>query len=168
MNQLIYAIAYVVSSTTNNFNDKNPKPNKCKKPKWREKIEREAGNFRGEVSILKELSKGVSVKTRKARAVIRKYNLSSEQTRIPEIKETLKQKIQFKVQRIRRYEKRTKLFRQNIFLDDPKRLYREIGKETIKVKDIPSEHEIRNFWSNIWSNDKGFNADAEWTDRVAD
>jgi len=169
MNQLIYATAYVVSSQTNNFKDKKSKPNNCKKPKWREKIEREIDHFRGEISILEELSKGVSVKSRKARKVIRKYNLSSEQTRIPEIKETLKQKLQLKDQRIRRYEKRTKFFRQNkIFKDDPKRLYREISKKTIEVKDIPSENEIRNVWGNIWSNDKGFNADAEWSDRVAE
>ena len=46
MNQLIYATAYVVSSQTNNFKDKKSKPNNCKKPKWREKIEREIGHFR--------------------------------------------------------------------------------------------------------------------------
>ena len=110
LNQLIYATAYVVSSQINKYNDKKPRPNKCKKPKWRGKIEREIEQFRGEISILEELSKGVSVKTRKARKVIRKFNLSSEKTRIPEIKETLKQKIQLKAQKIRRYEERIKFF----------------------------------------------------------
>ena len=74
-------------------NNRKPKTNICKKPKWKEKIEREIENFRGEISILDELSKGVAVKTRKTRKVIRKYKLSPEQTKIPEIKETLKQKI---------------------------------------------------------------------------
>ena len=121
------------------------------------------------MSFLEELLKGLAVKTRKARKVIRDYKLSPEQTKISEIKETLKQKIQLKAQRIRRYEKRTKFFRQNIlFKDDPKRLYREIGKQTIVVNDIPSENEINNFWSSIWSNDKSFNADAEWIDKVAE
>ena len=36
------------------------------------------------------------------------------------------------------------------------------------MKNIPSENEIRNFWRNIWSNDKDFNAGAEWIDRVAE
>ena len=82
---LIYATAYVVSSKTNNFKDKKPKPNEFKKPKWRERVEREIEHFREELSILEELSKGASVKTRKARKVICKYNLSSEPTRSPEI-----------------------------------------------------------------------------------
>ena len=74
-----------------------------------------------------------------------------------------------KAKRIRRYEKRTKFFRQNkSFKDDPKRLYREISKQTIEVNDIPSENEIKNCWSSIWSNDKGFNADAEWINKVAE
>ena len=167
LNQLIYATACVVNPKTNN--NSKPKTNKCKKPKWKEKIEREIEYFRGEISILEELSKGVAVKTRNARKVIRKYKLSPEQTKIPEITETLKQKIQLKAHRIRRYEKRTKFFRQNkLFKDDPKRLYREIDKQTIEVNDIPSENEIKNFWSSIWSNDKGFNADAEWINKVAE
>ena len=36
------------------------------------------------------------------------------------------------------------------------------------MNDIPSENEIKNFWSSIWSNHKGFNADAEWIDKVAE
>ena len=148
LNQLIYAIACVVNPKTNN--NSKPKAKICKKPKWKEKIEREIEYFRGEISILEELSKGVAVKTRKARKVIQKYKVSPEQTKIPEITETLKQKVQLKAQRIRKYEKRTKFFRQNrLFKDDPKRLYREIGKQTIEVNDIPSENEIKNFWSSI-------------------
>ena len=46
-NQLVYATAYVVSYQTNNYKNKKPGPNKCKKPKWREKIEREIEHFRG-------------------------------------------------------------------------------------------------------------------------
>ena len=166
LNQLIYATAYVVREKTNN--NSKYKPKKCKKPKWKEKIEKEIEYFTGEISILEELSKGVSVKTRKARKFLPKYNLSPEQTKIPEIKETLKQN-SIEANRIRRYEKRTKFFRQNkMFKDDPKRLYREIGKQTIVVNDIPSKNKIKNVWSNILSNDKGFNADAEWIDRVAE
>ena len=78
LNQLIYAVAYVISSKTNNNKDKKHKLNKRKKPKWREKIESEIENFRGEISILKEISKGVSVKALRARKVIRKYDSSPE------------------------------------------------------------------------------------------
>ena len=131
MSQLLYATAYVVSSKTNNIQDKKSISNRCKKPTWREKIEREIEHFRGEISILEELSKGVSVKTSKAKKV-RKYNSSPEQTRVSEVKETLKQKFHLKAQRIRRFEKRTKFFRQNKMIkDDPKRLYRKFDKQSI-------------------------------------
>ena len=36
------------------------------------------------------------------------------------------------------------------------------------VNDIPSINEIKNFWSSIWSNDKGSYADAEWINKVAE
>ena len=85
--------------------------------------------------------KGVAVKTRKTRKVIRKYTLSPERTKISEIQETLKHKIQRKANGICRYEKRDKFFRRKkLFKDDPERLYREIGRQTIEVKNIPSEN----------------------------
>ena len=44
------------------------------------------------------------------------------------LKETLKQKIQLKAQRMRRYEKRAKFYRQNsAFKFDKKKFYRELG-----------------------------------------
>ena len=38
LNQLVYATAYVVSSQTNNYKDTKHRPNKCKNPKWRERL----------------------------------------------------------------------------------------------------------------------------------
>ena len=108
----------MVSPKTNN--NSNPETNNYKKPNWKEKIDREIEHFRAEISIQEELSKGVAVITRKARKVVRKYTLSPERTKIPEIQETLKHKIQWKAQGICRYEKRDKFFRQKkLFKDDP-------------------------------------------------
>jgi len=68
-------------------------------------IEKEIENFRREISILDELQKDNGKQSRKARKVIRKYKiLSKEQIRT--IKEELKQKLQVKAQRLRRYDKR--------------------------------------------------------------
>ena len=62
------------------------------------------------------------------------------------IKEIVKQKMQLKPQRLRRYEKRNKLYHQNlIFRRDVKKLYRETGKETITVDDAPLIEEIEDF-----------------------
>ena len=57
--------------------------------------------------------------------------------------ETLKQQIQAKAQRIRRFEKRSRFFRQNkIFKEDAKKLYREMGKKKMDVNKPPAIEEI--------------------------
>ena len=65
----------------------------------------------------------------------------------PPLKETLKQKILLKGQRIRRYEKRTKLYRQNnTFKLDKKKLYRELRSKQVNVEKPPTRNEIEIFW----------------------
>lgn len=58
-----------------------------------QKIQREIEAFRGELSILEELSRGTKVKMRKEIKLKRKYNLPSEND-IPTAKKRIKQKIQ--------------------------------------------------------------------------
>ena len=48
---------------------------------------------------------------------------------------------------------------------DAKKFYRQLGKETIEIKDPPETQEVETFWKNIWSNKKGFDADAVWITR---
>ena len=48
------------------------------------------------------------------------------------LKETLKQKIQLKAQRMRRYDKRSKFYQQNnTFKMNKKKFYRELGKTQV-------------------------------------
>ena len=55
------------------------------------------------------------------------------------LKETLKQKIQLKAQRMRRYDKRSKFYRQNnTFKMDKRKFYRELGKPQATVEKPPS------------------------------
>ena len=122
----------------------------------------EIESFRREISILEELQKDNGEKSGKARKVIRKYKILSKE-QIPTIKEELKQKLQVRAQRLRRFDKCQKFFRQNkIFETDAKKFYREIGKETISVEAVPSEEQIREFWNSIWGKEKRFNEKAEW------
>ena len=66
--------------------------------------------------------------------------------------------MQLKAQRLSRYEKRNTFYSQNvIFKRDGKNFYREIGKETITVNVAPSIEEVKDFWKDIWSEEKGFN-----------
>ena len=64
------------------------------------------------MSRLDELIRGVKVKSRILKKMKKKYKMKKLDD-LTLLKETLKQKIQFKVQRMRRYEKRTNFYRQN-------------------------------------------------------
>ena len=78
--------------------------------------------MRGEMSILSKIERNKDPKTRKARKVIRKYKITSA-IDIPSIKEKLKQKIQVKAHRERRFDKRNTFYRQNkIFHTDAKKI----------------------------------------------
>ena len=54
--------------------------------------------------------------------------------------------MQLKAQRLRRYEKRNKFYRQNVvFKTNAKKFYGEIGKETINVDDAVSIEDSKVF-----------------------
>ena len=78
----------------------------------RESGERYVQNKRSDLSILTEIQNKSEVKPRKQRKIKRRYNIKKMED-IPDVKEKLKQHIQAKAQRIRRYEKRGKQFKQN-------------------------------------------------------
>ena len=121
--------------------------------------------MRGELSIITEVEKGNDVKTRRGRKIRKKYNFNDKNSLLT-AKEILKQKISLKSQRLRRYEKRVKFYRQNrIFKTDAKKLYREIGNQTIEVKKTPNMKDVENFWKTVWCGDKGFNENALWLEK---
>ena len=83
-------------------------------------------------------------------------------------KESLKQQVQAKAQRLRRYTKRANFFRQNkTFRDNAKKLYRELGKKAITIQNPPSLVEVETFWSRIWENNKTHNDAAHWIQEQA-
>ena len=118
--------------------------------------------MRGEMSILRKIERNKDRKTRKARKVIGKYKITNV-IDIPSIKEELKQKIQVKAQRERRFDKRNKCYRQNkVFQTDANKFYREIGKTQVMVKETPPIGSIEKFWKGIWGEKKTCNMSVGW------
>ena len=103
MNKLTYSTAKAITERCG-MKKKSRNRTNHKQPAWKRKIQEEIEAFRGELSILEDLSKGVNVKTRKGQKVKRKYKLQNEND-ITTAKEKIKQKVQVKAQRIRRFEK---------------------------------------------------------------
>jgi len=155
LNELLYSAGKVLQEKCGmKLQKKRRNTRGTNKPKWQLKIEKEIEAFRREISLCEELQKDKEIRSGNAKKITRKYKIVSK-SQIPSIKEELKQKLQVKAQRLRRYEKRSKFFRQNkIFETDAKKFYREISKSSISVKKIPSEEEVQEFWSKIWGSEK--------------
>ena len=111
---------------------------------------------------MKELQKGSNVKNTKADKIKKKFGIKN-QDNTAKTKESLKQEVQAKAQRLRRYTKRAIFFRQNkTFRDNARKLYRELGKKAITIQNPPSLVEVETFWSKIWENSKTHNDAAHW------
>ena len=166
LNDLTYATA---KAATTNIGVKIKKGNRSKHhnqpPKWKRKLQKEIDSLRAEISILDEISKGTHVKTKKSKILVKKHNIIDTSS-LDNAKEKTKQIMQLKAQRLRRYDKRSKFFRQNkVFNNDAKRFYREIGKNTISVDNPPEAEEVKDFWNNIWGEERSFNEEATWIKR---
>ena len=78
----------------------------------------------------------------------------------------IKQKKHLKAQRMRRYEKRSKFYKQNmIFKTDANKFYRKAGKEKILIREAPPIENV-DYWKAVWSNGKQFNKNAEWVETI--
>ena len=169
LNELMYAAGKVIQEKCGlSIKRKKNTTKTNRKPKWQVKIDKEIETFRREISLLEELQSDKEIRSKKAIKVLRKYKIE-QKDQIPSIREELKQKLQVKAQRLHRFDKRNKFFRQNkIFETDAKKFYREIGKNTISVEEIPSEERVREFWESIWGNVKTHKEDAEWIRKLKD
>ena len=105
MNELTYSTAKAITERCG-MKKKNRNRTSHKQPAWKRKIQQEIETFRGEIPKLEDLSKGISVKTRKGRKVKRKNKLQNVND-ITITKGRIKQIILVKAQSITRFEKRT-------------------------------------------------------------
>ncbi len=102
---------------------------------------------------------------KKVSMLYRKYNIT-DRNMLQSIDEELKQKVQCKAQRIRRYEKRNNFFIQNRnFKENTKKFYRDISKKHSDVLNPPNKEDLEQFWKPIWENEKSYNEEAEWINR---
>lgn len=104
----------------------------------------------------------------KSKQLERKLNIKDKED-ILTTKEKLKQKIQAKAQRMRRYEITKTFFRQNmIFKENGKKFYRELSKKKIEANELPTIEEVQEFWSTIWEDEKMDNEETHWIQEQQD
>ena len=136
-------------------------------PPWKQRLQRQIEDLRGDVSIITEYLNNNNNKKklqRKLNRIIKKHKIPSNGKKdLTAAKEYLKQRIQAKAQRVRRYSKRTEQYRQNkIFKEDAKKFYRSLGKKNIEVEKPPDAEENKQFWQNILEEEVIHNENAEW------
>jgi hypothetical protein len=115
INNLIYAAVTIITETVN-------EPSKGGKniKTWKIRMQRQISNWRKEISILAETGTG-SDNSNGKRKIFQKYKVTNAR-KVARLTETLKQKVQAKAQRIRRYEKRETQYIQNkMFKKDTKK-----------------------------------------------
>ena len=130
---------------------------------WKIRIQKQISSWRKELSIIAETGTGSNNWTlnRKKRKIFQKYRVTNTRE-VAQLTETLKQKVQAKSQRIRRYEKRETRYSQNKMLkEDTKKFYRNLGMKKIDAREPPSMAEAETYWKSLWGEEAQHNERAE-------
>ena len=164
INLLQYVTAYVISEKIGKTLQ-NPKrrSNIKLQPKWKTRTENQIKGMRADLSILTDMAQKSETQkiSRKKQTIKRKYKITTIQD-LHTAREFLKMKILAKAQRIRRYEKRSKQYKQNqMFANNRKKFFRNLGKEQVPVEKPPKKEATETFWRNILENDREHNHSAE-------
>ncbi len=88
-------------------------------------------------------------KKEKCNELTRKYKIREKGEAV--ILEELKQRLQAKAAKLKRYERRIEQYRLNgLFQQDQKRVYQELNGEMKTEGTVPDADESEHFWSGIW------------------
>ena len=163
-NQMQYTAALLI---TNKITP--PKPTTNRKPRggppdWQQSLQKQIDQLIGDIAIIIEYTNGNTTNKirRKLKTILKKHKMVANEQLIA-CKEDLKQALQAKAQRIRRYIKRSKQYKQNkMFREDSKKFYRELGKKTIQIEKPQDIGQVKRFWQNVLEQEVKHNEVAQW------
>ena len=164
INQMQYTAALLIINKIT-----PPKPTTNRKPRggppaWQLGLQKQIDQLRADLSIITEYTNGNTTNKirRKLKTILKKHKVTADEQLIA-WKEDLKQALQAKAQRLRRYTKRSGQYKQNkMFREDSKRFYRELGNKTIQIEKPPDIGEEKKFWQNILEWEVKYNENAQW------
>ena len=164
INQMQYTAALLI---TNKITPPKPATNRKPRggpPAWQQRLQKKIDQLRGDISIITEYTTGRITNRirRKLKTILKKHKITADEQLIA-CKEDVKQALQAKAQRLRRYTKRNEQYKQNkMFREDSKKFYRELGKKAIQTEKPPDIGEVKKFWQNILGQEVKHNEDAQW------
>ena len=139
---------------------KQRRGNPVKEPWWKRRIQQSIQELRKHINILERKKRGEIKKKEKYKVIEHKYRVKKKGLNV--VLEELKQRMQAKATKIKRYDQRIEQYRINrLFQQDQKRVYQQLNGK-IESSEKPDTEESRRFWSNIWGTEKSHNKNAEW------
>ncbi|XP_065051764.1 uncharacterized protein LOC135681303 [Rhopilema esculentum] len=162
-NKLISAVALYVARK---LGIGKPKiENKTREPWWKRRISESINELRKHINILEREKRGEVSKKGKYHELSKKYNITRKG--ISTVIEELKQRMQAKAFKLRRYEQRTRQYQINrMFQYDQKKVYQQLQGKDKRENTTPDADESRKFWSNIWDNETQHNKKAKWLEEL--
>ena len=165
-NKLIGAVAIYISKKVG-LKTGNARRNTKKEPWWKRRIKGTIEELRKHVNILQRNKLGELTRKERYKELERKYQIKKKGENV--VIEELKQRLQAKAAKLKRYEQRVNQFRINrLIQQDQKKVYQEFNGMSKNEGVAPDAEESEQFWSNIWGNEVQHNKDAEWLKELKD
>ena len=162
-NKLIHATAVYVAREFG-FGERN-KAYRMKEPWWKRRIIESISKLRKDINILERKKRGESIKNSKYNEISRKYNVTKKGITL--VIEELKQRLQAKAFKLRRYEQRTQQYQiDRMFQYDQANVYQKLQCDNKREISKPSADESKKFWSEIWDNKIQHNNAAKWLEEL--
>ena len=176
LNTLLLAVAQVISERLGvkpppAASSDSSGPKKSKEPLWKRRMDKSVLQLRADLSRLTELSMNRRLKDSTMAEINRRYPLLSRKG-IKTVIEEVKQRLQAKSAKIKRFEKKRQTFRQNqLFETHQRNFYRSLTPSTSPASSSvplpePDPPKFVEFWGGIWGDGTEHNSEAEWLPEV--
>ena len=133
-----------------------------KEPRWKRRIKDSIAELRRHVNIPERSKQGQLKRKEKYTKLERKCNIKQKGEKV--VIEELKQRLQAKSVKLKRYEQRIHRYQVNrLFQQDQKRVYQQMNGTSSNFSEVrPDAEETQQFWRDIWGKEVLHNENAEW------
>ena len=133
-----------------------------KDPFWKRRIEGDIRELQSHLYFVEKLVENKRVKKKNRDILQKKYKIDRKKVTV--VKEEIRQRLVAKKEKIKRYTSRINQFQQNrTFSTNQGRFYKNLNSGNEEAaSEVPDANEAKAFWSNIWSQEKQHNGQAQW------
>ena len=143
------------------------KQGKKKEPWWKRRIEGDIKQLKQDINLLERVKKGALGFQKEAKAELLQEKYRVKKKGLTTVIEELKQRVLAKSAKIKRYNQIIDQCRLNRLIKvDQKKVCNELNGNIGSNNDIPNAEESKTFWSDIWSERKGHEKEAEWLNEL--